>query len=91
LLSIVLAMTCDAGTKDADAKSQTKRPDLAGCGGDDLAAYIGKPVDELRQRNLANVQFICQKDCVVISDFRSARLTVVYSRRTNLIMSMFCG
>lgn len=89
LLLVIVASILSAAA--VDARSRAARSDLAGCGGDQQAAYIGKPVDALRQQNLADVQFVCKEDCATTAEFRSSRLTVMYSKRNNLILSMYCG
>jgi hypothetical protein len=91
LRSLPLAVALILGAAAADAKSPAIGAGLAGCGGDALAAYVGKPVEGLRQRSLTNVQFLCKEDCAVIADFRASRLTVVFSKRTGLILKMYCG
>ena len=91
LLSLLLLACCIVYAKHADARSQARLPDLAECGGNDLAMYIGKPVDALRQRNPADARFVCEKDCAMTMDVRPSRLTVIYSKRTNLVVRMSCG
>ena len=87
LLIVGLLASCVQG---ADAKSPAKRPEGAACGADKLTTYIGRPVDALRQLNPPNANFVC-KGCVTTSEFRSSRLTVIYSRRNGLILDMYCG
>ena len=74
-----------------DAKSPAKPPDLSACGGNEWTGYIGKPVETLRQKNPVNTRFVCEKECVVTADYRSDRLNVIYSNKTNLVLSMHCG
>lgn len=88
---LLLAVAAILGAAAADAKSPAIGSGLAGCGGDALAAYVGKPVEALRLRALTNVQFLCKEDCAVTADFRASRLTVVFSKRTGLILKMYCG
>jgi hypothetical protein len=88
LLLVIVASILSATA--ANARSKTIPPSLANCGGDELATYVGKPVDTLQMRNLTNARFVC-KGCAMIADFRSSRLTVIYSKQDNLILSMHCG
>lgn len=88
---VLMPLLCPACAECADAKSPSKQPDLTSCGGNDLAAYIGKSVDALRQRSPADARFVCERDCAMIMDVRPSRLTVIYSKRTNTVVRMFCG
>ncbi len=88
---VILLLSIFGDARFATAKSEPKRPDLTGCGGNNLAAYIGKPVDDLRSQNLSEARFVCEKNCAMTMDVRPSRLTVIYSDKTHLIVRMSCG
>ena len=89
-IAAILSVSLFGDMGSAVAKSKTAKPDLTGCGGNNLAAHIGKPVDDLRRQNLANARFVCEKNCAMTMDIRPSRLTVIYSDKTHLIVGMSC-
>jgi hypothetical protein len=61
------------------------------CGAHRLRRFIGKPVADLQQLPLRWVRFICQHDCVGTADLQVKRLTVIYSKQTNRVVTLQCG
>jgi hypothetical protein len=84
-------LTLAAFEPSAAAGTKHKAPDLSSCGGNSLAQYIGKPTDELRKLNSENIRFVCAEHCATTAEFRSARLTVIYSKTTNSVTRLSCG
>lgn len=89
---LVLTLLLIVGSRANAAENAFKnRANLTACAGKELVSYIGKSVNALRERHLAEMRFVCEKDCLMTADFHWSRITVFYSRRNNIVTRMSCG
>jgi len=85
----LIAATIAAGfLAQADA-APDRLPD--NCGASRFTRFIGKPVTDLESLNPPDTRFVCKEDCVTTADVRASRLTVIYSRKSQRILSLACG
>lgn len=88
---VVVALVMAASSLNTSAGAPRKQPDLSNCGGNDLAAYVGKPVADLKRLQPKYARFLCKENCVGTADVQPARLTVIYSEKTGRVLRMSCG
>lgn len=66
------------------------KPWLDDCHASQFVRFIGRPVAELEQMDLANARFLCTPNCAGTADVQSSRLTVIYSEKTKRIIKLRC-